>query len=140
MKKAELKKLLHSMIDSLDDKHTLYDLEKNIFPYVINYRTKKRDKADDDLTEQQISQLDETIRYADPGETITLKQVKKSFAKWLPKNERQTIKEEKKISKVSKKKLRKKLHSLINGIDNKYVLNVLLDDIMPDALNTGKYS
>ena len=139
MKKAELKKILHAMIDSLDDKHTLYDLEKDIFPYVINYRTKKMDEADDDLTEEQIKQLDETIRQADAGETITLKEVKKSFAKWLPDDDKQKKKEEKKISKISRKKLRKKLHALIDGIDSKYVLNVLLDDIMPDALNTSKY-
>lgn len=139
MKKAELKKILNAMIDSLNDKHVLYDLEKDIFPYVINYRTKKMDEADDDLTEDQIKQLDETIRQADAGETITLKEVKKSFAKWLPDENKQKEKEEKKISKISKKKLRKKLHALIDGIDSKYVLNVLLDDIMPDALNTSKY-
>jgi hypothetical protein len=139
MKKAELKRLLHAMINSLDDKHVLYDLEKDIFPYVINYRTKKMDEADDDLTEEQIIQLDETIRQPDAGETITLKEVKKSFAKWLPDDDKQKIKEEKKISKTSKKKLRKKLHACVDEIDSKYVLNVLLDDIMPDALNTSKF-
>jgi hypothetical protein len=139
MKKAELKKILHAMIDSLNDKHVLYDLEKDIFPYVINYRTKKMDEADDDLTEEQIIQLDETIRQADAGETITLKEVKKSFAKWLPDENKQKEKEEKKISKTSKKKLRKKLHELVDGINSKYLLNVFLDDIMPDALNNSKY-
>ena len=139
MKKAELRKLLHAMINSLDDKHVLYDLEKDIFPYVINFRTKKMDKADDDLTEEQSIQLDETIRQADAGETITLKEVKKSFAKWIPDDDKQKKKEEKKISKTSRKKLRKKLHAIIDGIDSKYVLNVFLDDIMPDALNTSQY-
>jgi vacuolar-type H+-ATPase subunit H len=139
MKKAELRKVLHAMVNSLDDKHVLYDLEKDIFPYVINFRTKKMDKADDELTEEQSMQLDETIRQADAGETITLKEVKKSFAKWIPEDDKQKRKEEKKISKTSRKKLRKKLHALIDGIDSKYVLNVLLDDIMPDALNTSKY-
>jgi len=139
MKKAELKKILHAMIDNLGDKYILYDLKENIFPYVIKYRTKKMDKADDDLTEEQIIQLDETIRQPDTGETITLKDVKKSFAKRLPDENKQKKKEEKKISKNSKKKLRKELHKLIDEIDSKYVLNVLLDDIMPDALNTSKF-
>ncbi|MEP6952211.1 MAG: hypothetical protein ABI863_23170 [Ginsengibacter sp.] len=139
MKKAELRRILHAMIDSLNDKHTLYDLEKDIFPYVINYRTKKMDEADDDLTDEQIKQLDETIRQADAGETITLKEVKKSFAKWLPDEDERKKKEDKKILKTSKKKLRKKLHELIDGINSKYLLNVFLDDIMPDALNTTKY-
>ena len=64
MKKAELKRILHSMIESLTDKHVLYDLKEDIFPYVIKYRTKKMDKADDDLSEEQIMKLDETIRQA----------------------------------------------------------------------------
>ena len=139
MKKEELKKILHAMIDSLKDKYILYDLKKNIFPYVIKYRTKKMDKADDDLTEEQIKQLDEAIRQADAGETITLKEFKKSFARWLPDENKQKREEEKKISKNSKKKLRKELHALTDEIDSRYVLNVLLDDIMPDALNTSKY-
>ena len=86
-----------------------------------------------------MKQLDETFSQADAGETITLKEVEKSFARWLPDDDKQNEKEEKKISKISKKKLRKKLHILIDGIDNKYVLNILVDDIMPDALNTSKY-
>ena len=138
MKKAKLKKILHAMIDILDDKYILYDLKENIFPYVIKYRTKKMDEADEDLTEEQMIQLDETIRQPDEGETVTLKEVKKSFAKWLPYETEQKKKEET-ISKISRKKLRKKLHSLIDGIKSKYLLNVLLDDIMPDALNTIKY-
>jgi hypothetical protein len=138
MKKAKLKKILHAMIDSLGDKYILYDLKENIFPYVIKYRTKKMDRADDDLTEEQIKQLDETIRQPDAGETVTLKEVKKSFARWLP-DENKQKKKEKKISNISRKKLRKKLHALIDGINSRYLLNVFLDDIMPDALNNSKY-
>ena len=139
MKKAELKRILHAMIDSLNDKHTLYDLEEYIFPYVIEFRSKKMDEADDDLSEEQIKQLDETIRKADTEEAITFKEAKKSFAKGLPNEIKQKEKEEKKISKTSKKKLRKNLHEFIDGIKSKYLLNVLLDDIMPDALNNSTY-
>jgi vacuolar-type H+-ATPase subunit H len=139
MKKAELKRILHSMIESLTDKHVLYDLKENVFPYVIKYRTKKMDKADDDLSEEQVMKLDETIRRPDTEEAMTLKEVKKSFKKWIPDEDKQKKKEKKKISKESKKKMRKKLHEHIDQIDNKYLLNVFLDDIMPDALNTGKY-
>ncbi|MEO8414708.1 MAG: hypothetical protein ABI472_13665 [Ginsengibacter sp.] len=139
MKKAELRKVLHAMIDNLADKHVLYNLKENIFPYVIEYRTKQMDKADDGLTEEQILQLDETIRQADTGETVSRKDVKKSFAKWLPDEQRQKKKDDKKIAKTSKKKLREKLHILIDDIKSKYMLNVLLDDIMPDALNSIQY-
>jgi len=126
------------MIDSLADKHMLYDLGKDIFPYVINYRTKKIDKADNNLSEAQIIELDETISNADTDGS-TLKEVEKSFAKWLPGDSKQNIRTEKKISATSKKKLKKKLHRLVEDIDSKYVLKVLLNDIMPDALNTPLY-
>ena len=141
MKKAEIKKILHAMVNSIGDKHVLYHLKENTLPYVIKYRTKKMDKANDDLTEEQIKQLDESIRHAEAGErkAISMKDVKKSFERWLPDEKKQKKKEEKQISKISKKKLREELHELINGIDSKYVLNVLLDDILPDAINNGEY-
>ena len=41
------------MIDSLDNKYILYDLKENIFPYVIEYRSKKTDQEDDDLVAQR---------------------------------------------------------------------------------------
>ena len=137
MKKAKLKKILHAMIDILDDKYILYDLKENIFPYIIKYRTKKSDKADNDLTEEQIIQLDKTTSQQD-AETITMNEVKKSFAEWVP-DEKKKAKQQKKILNTSKNKLRKKLHKLIDSINSKYLLNVLLDDIMPDALDTSKY-
>ncbi len=126
------------MINSLNDKHILYDLRKDIIPYVIKYRTKKMDKADDNLTKEQTIQLDEAIRQADAGETVTMEEFKQKFAKWLPDESKRKTKKEKKIAKNSKKKLRKEIHAFIDGVDSKYLLNVLLD-IMPDALNNSKY-
>ena len=81
MKQAELKKMLHAIIIGLDDKYVLYDLRRNIFPYVINYRTKKIDKADNNLTETQIIELDETISNAD-ADSNTLQEVERSFTKF----------------------------------------------------------
>ena len=138
MKKNKVKNILHEMIDSLDNKYILYDLKENIFPYVIKYRSKKTDKQDDDLTEKQIKRLDEMISRPDDQEAVTLKEVKKSFAKWLP-DEDTHLKREKKISKASKKKLKEKLHKILDGIKSKYLLTILLDEIMPDALNNNKF-
>ena len=138
MKKKKVKEILHEMVDSLDNKYILYDLKENIFPYVIEYRSKKTDKDDDDLTEKQIKRLDEMISRPDDQKALTLNEVKKSFAKWLPDEDTQ-LKREKKISKASKKKLKEKLHKILDDIKSKYLLTVLLDEIMPDALNKNKY-
>ena len=141
MKKAEIKKILHAMVNSIGDKHVLYHLKENTLPYVIKYRTKKMDKANDDLNEEQIKQLNESLRNAEAGEgeAISLEVFKKSFAKWLTGEKKEKKKEEKKTSKISKKKLREDLNKLIDGIKTKHVLNVLLDDVLPDAINSGEY-
>lgn len=138
MKKKKVKEILHEMVDSLDNKYILYDLKENIFPYVIEYRSKKTDNDDDDLTVNQIKRLDEMISRPDDQEALTLNEVKKSFAKWLPDKDTQ-LKREKKISIASKKKLKEKLHKIVDDIKSKYLLTVLLDEIMPDALNKNNH-
>jgi uncharacterized protein (UPF0248 family) len=138
MKKKKVREILHEMVDSLENKYILYDLKKNIFPYVIKYRSKKTDKDDDDLTVNQIKRLDEMISRPDDQEALTLNEVKKSFVKWLPDEDTQ-LKREKKISKASKKKLKEKLHKILDDIKSKYLLTVLLDEIMPDALNKNNH-
>lgn len=129
---------MHEMIDTLDNKYVLYDLKENIFPYVIEFRSKKTDKDDDDLTEKQIIRLDEMISKPDDHQAVTLSEVKSSFAKWLP-DEYTQLKREKKIARASKKKLKEKLHKIIDGIKSKYLLAVLLDEIMPDALSKNQF-
>jgi hypothetical protein len=138
MKKKKVREILHEMVDSLENKYILYDLKKNIFPYVIKYRSKKTDKDDDDLTVNQIKRLDEMISRPDDQEALTLNEVKKRFVKCLPDEDTQ-LKREKKISKASKKKLKEKLHKILDDIKSKYLLTVLLDEIMPDALNKNNH-
>jgi hypothetical protein len=78
----ELKKKLHELIDSIDDEHTLSILNEDIVPYVIENRTKEKDEADDDLTEEQLKELDEAIAEANRGETISYEEFKKNMEEW----------------------------------------------------------
>ena len=138
MNKINLKKILHALVESIKEKRTLYNLEKDVFPYVIKNRTKKKDNEELDLTEEQKLRLEKSITEVDARNTITMEEFEEQLEKHHPgfkkKMAKRREKKEKKIRKSSKKKLRKKLHSLIDEIKSKYVLNVFLNDIMPDSL------
>jgi predicted transcriptional regulator len=84
-KQDELKKKLHELIDSIDDEHTLSVLNEDIVPYVIENRTKEADDIEDDLTEEQLKDLDESIAEADRGETISFEEFKKNMEEWRTK-------------------------------------------------------
>lgn len=81
--KEELKKELHYLIDSIEDEHTLNVLNEDIVPYVIENRTKELDE--DDLTEEQEKELDEAIKEADAGETVSFEEYLKATARWRTK-------------------------------------------------------
>ena len=79
--KKAIKEELHAMIDRIEDEHTLNVLNDDIVPYVIENRTKEKDK-EDDLTEEQEKELDEAIRQAGAGETISYDELKKKMSGW----------------------------------------------------------
>lgn len=78
----ELKKKLHELIDNIDDEHTLSVLNDDVMPYVIENRTKEADNMEDDLTEDELKELDEAIEEADRGETISFEEFKKNMEEW----------------------------------------------------------
>lgn len=83
----ELKKKLHELIDSIDDEHVLNVLNEAVVPYVIENRTKEadEDEEDDDLTEEQLKELDDAIAEVDRGETISFEsfeEFKKNMEEW----------------------------------------------------------
>ncbi len=80
--KEELKKELHARIDSIEDEHILNVLNDDIVPYVIENRTKENDEEDDYLTEEQERELEEAIRQADAGETVTAEEYLNATARW----------------------------------------------------------
>ena len=81
--KEELKKKLHELIDSIEDEHTLSVLNEDIVPYVIENRTKELDEEDENLTEEQIKQLEKAIKEADEGKTMSHEEFKKRMSRWL---------------------------------------------------------
>jgi PHD/YefM family antitoxin component YafN of YafNO toxin-antitoxin module len=83
----ELKKKLHELIDSIEDEHTLSVLHEDIVPYVIENRSKEADaeadEAEDNLTEEQLKQLEKAIKQADEGKTMSYEEFKKRMSQWL---------------------------------------------------------
>jgi hypothetical protein len=71
------------LIDSIDDEHTLSVLNEDIMPYVIENRTQEADEAEDDLTEEQVQQLEKAIKEADEGKTMSYEEFKKRMSRWL---------------------------------------------------------
>ena len=83
--KEEIKAELHKKIDSIDDEHTLHVLNEDIVPYAIENRTKEKDEEDENLTPEQEKELDEAIRQADNGETISWEEFLNSTKQWRTK-------------------------------------------------------
>jgi len=81
--KDELKKKLHELIDSIEDEHVLSVLNEDVVPYIIENRTKEADEADDDLTEEELKELDEAIKEADEGKTMSYEEFKRRMSQWL---------------------------------------------------------
>jgi hypothetical protein len=83
----ELKRKLHELIDSIEDEHTLSVLHEDIVPYVIENRTKEADEEGDEveenLTEEQIKDLEKSIKEADEGKTMSYEEFKKRMSRWL---------------------------------------------------------
>jgi hypothetical protein len=79
--KEELKKELHKLIDSIEDEKVLNELNEDVVPYIIE--TRKQDtESNDELTEEQLKELNEAIAEADRGEAISFEEFKESTDKW----------------------------------------------------------
>ena len=73
----EIKKELHEYIDEMEDEETLWMLREDMVEYL-----KKGVKEDNELTKEQELQLEEAIRQADAGETISLEEFKNKMSTW----------------------------------------------------------
>ncbi len=80
--KQELKDELHQLIDNIEDEETLNVLNDDVLPYVIDNRT---NKGEEELTGEQEKQLDEAIRQADIGETVSWQDFLKATERWRTK-------------------------------------------------------
>ena len=77
----EIKKALHEYIDNIDDEETLWMVHEDVVEYL-----KKNVEEEDGLTEDQEMQLEEAIRQADAGETMSLDEFKKKMSTWHSKD------------------------------------------------------
>jgi|GEM_PF-1201300 len=81
MKSAKkIKKEIHEYIDLIKDDETLWMVREDVVEYLKKEKTEEQD--DDCLTEEQQRDLDEAIRQADAGETMSLGKFKKKMATW----------------------------------------------------------
>ena len=107
MSKEEIRKQLYKLIAEISDEATLRLLKEKIqelikytveernpnehnedsAEYAIQGRTgaSEEEYFDDDLTEEQLRELDEAIKEIDRGETITYEEFKKNMDEWRTK-------------------------------------------------------
>ncbi|MDX2047415.1 MAG: hypothetical protein SFU87_11555 [Chitinophagaceae bacterium] len=79
--KKQLKQELHKLIDSIEDEHVLNVLNDDIVPYVIQNRAKEEDN--EDLTEEQLKELEEKFKEMEAGEYATMADFRKAMGRWL---------------------------------------------------------
>lgn len=73
----ELKKQLHNYIDLIDDEETLHMLNDAMAAYATEVDT------NDELTPEQLQDLDRSLEEADRGEFISHEEVMKMSREWL---------------------------------------------------------
>ena len=73
----EIKKELHEYIDEMEDEEKLWMLREDMVDYL-----QKGVKENNELTNEQELQLEEAIRQADAGETMSLEEFKKKMSTW----------------------------------------------------------
>ena len=85
--REELKKKLHDLIDGIEDEHILNMLNKDVINYMVSTMDEEinddEDEPDDDLTEEQQAKLEQAIKEADEGKTISYEEFKKSMSRCL---------------------------------------------------------
>ncbi len=77
----QLKKELHEYIDSITDKETLMMVHEEVATY-LKKDSEEHDEVEDYLTGDQEKELEEAIRQADSGETISFSEFKKKMKSW----------------------------------------------------------
>ena len=106
MSKEETRKQLYKLIDSIKDEETLRMLKEKIqelvnytgeeqesnelkedsATYAVQNRTGESEEyIDDDLTEEQLRELDDALQEIDRGETISWEEFKAMTARWRTK-------------------------------------------------------
>ncbi len=77
MSKEELKQKLHRLIDEMEDEQALNMLYED----AVDFKTSA--DVDDELTDEQWTEIQEAMKEVERGETYTLEQVMQHYQKWL---------------------------------------------------------
>ncbi len=78
----ELKKELHEYIDSIDDVETLRIVHEDVVEYL---KKEKIAEEDDDLTDEEISEIKTGLQQIENGETIDWDDYLKATSRWQKK-------------------------------------------------------
>lgn len=79
MKKEEIRKKLHSIIDELESEEQLKNMLVVMEPEAAYYAK----SWFEDLDEKQLSRLNKSLEQADKGEFISNESIKAKYAAWL---------------------------------------------------------
>lgn len=75
----ELKAKIHKLIDEIEDVEALNFLKEDAAVYA------NKEETTDDLTEEQLKELQEALAEVDKGKTISYEEFKKHTAEWIKK-------------------------------------------------------
>ena len=73
---SEIKSKIYQLVDSIEDEHLLQMVMEHMVYYVSNK------DITDDLTKEQLKELDEALSEADDEETVDWKDFKKEMNEW----------------------------------------------------------
>ena len=76
----ELKKELHEYIDSIDDEETLWMVHEEVAAYLKKDLVEENEE--DDLTEEEISEIKIGLQQIENGETVDWDDYLKATARW----------------------------------------------------------
>jgi len=76
----EIKKELHEYIDSIDDEETLWMVREDVVEYLK--KEKLEDNEEEDVTEEQISEIKTDLQQIENGETIDWEDYLKATSRW----------------------------------------------------------
>jgi predicted transcriptional regulator len=75
--KSKIKKEIHKMIDDLEDEEALMLVKEDIAVYAKKYEA--------ELNEEQLNELNEALKEADQGETVSYEEYTKHIQEWKKK-------------------------------------------------------
>jgi hypothetical protein len=77
-----LKEQLHSLIDSIEDEQVLKVLNDDIVPFVINSHVENKESPDDNLSPEEIAELDAAYKKMEAEDIATMTRFREAMSKY----------------------------------------------------------